>query len=142
MIVRVAPLVGAELARIVFGQRKADRAEAHVVLDRQDRFGEALRFVARTVEQIKDQTRGGLWTDRRELAELVDQRRDRARRPSVAGLHNPGIRMPPVTEAIRFCDASAALFSASLTATTTRSSSVSMSSGSTASLPIFTRLTR
>ena len=47
---RVAPLVGAELARIVFGERIADRAEAYVVFYVENRFGQRLGFVARAIE--------------------------------------------------------------------------------------------
>src|ERR1700686_4431473 len=75
---RVAPLVGADRARVVFGKREAARAEPHAVFHRQDRFGERLGFGARPVEQKEDQTRRRLWSDRRQLRELVDQALDGA----------------------------------------------------------------
>jgi hypothetical protein len=35
-----------------------------------------VRVVARAVEQVEDEARGGFRADRRQLAELVDQRLD------------------------------------------------------------------
>src|SRR5579862_1452960 len=138
----IAPLVAAKLARVALRKRVTDRTEANVVFNCDDCFGETLCLVARPIQQMKYQPSCGLRANRRQLAELVDERGDWT--GSLAELRhiNPGIFIPPVTAAIRFCEVSLALPRASFTATAMRSSSVSTSSGSTASLPMRTRVTR
>ena len=51
----IAPIVGAELARIQFGERKARRTETHLVFDGKDGFGKRVRFVTRTIQQMKNE---------------------------------------------------------------------------------------
>jgi hypothetical protein len=76
---RVAPRIGADAARVLFGDREAARAEPDAILERDDRVGERVGVAARPVQQVEDEPRGGLRADRRQLAELVDQRLDGAR---------------------------------------------------------------
>ncbi len=68
--------IAANVARIVFGDRKTARAQPHAILERNDRFGECLGVSARPVEEMKDEPRGRLGTDRGKFRELVDEGRD------------------------------------------------------------------
>jgi hypothetical protein len=86
---RVAPRVVADRARVVLGDREAPRADADALLERDDRVGECVGVRARAVQQVEDEPRGGLRADRRQLAELVDQRLDRPRERSGDDLTSP-----------------------------------------------------
>ena len=68
-----AARVGAERARVALGEREADRAQADLVLDREERVGQALRVVAVGAQDVEGEARGGALADPGQARELLDQ---------------------------------------------------------------------
>ena len=138
----VAARVAADRAERRVADVEAALAEDDLVADGDERGGQRPRLGVGRAEEVVGQPLGGLRADAGQPGERLDQPRDGlddGAWPRAAPAYMPGRRRPPVTAAI-FCSASSRdARSASLTAATTRSWSISTSSGSTADGSIVTR---
>src|SRR6185437_2572168 len=132
----VSPLVAADVARIVLGEVGAHRAPVHTIGEPAQRVGELAALLRRLAQQMVGEPERSLATDSRKPRQL--------RRELVDGRHQKGIlngsERPPVIFCISSCAAVAAFFCTSVTATSTRSSSISTSVALMADGSIWMRL--
>ena len=138
---RIAPLVATERAQLTLGDVEAPAAPRDALLRLDDRRGEPLRVLGRRLQQVERDALRRLRADAGQPAELVDELLDRdlvegrhPRQAAEAAEVEPAGDARPCFSACSSC----ARRSASLTAATTRSSSISTSSGSTTSGEIVT----
>ena len=129
----VACLIRADRAGLAVRQILAALAGEGARLGVADRVREALRVLLGQVEHIKRQPLRGFLADAGQSGEFLDQPLDRRCEKVHQNRPPPSPPMPPVMADIWFCDFSPAALSASFTAATTRSCSISISSGSTTS---------
>ena len=82
-----APRVEADAAALALGDVAADLAEPHLLLDREERLGEAVDVRGVGTEQVEGDALGALWPDPGQTPELVNEVLNRAvvHAPSVGG---------------------------------------------------------
>ena len=129
--------IAADGAELLIRQGKTFFTVADIFSGIQDRVRQPLHFLHRTVNDVKSQPLGGFISHPRKLGELLDQLADllavvihQKERPPP---RPPRLPRPPVSLPITLADSSSTFLKASLVAAMMRSSSISMSSGSTAS---------
>src|SRR5581483_1370547 len=125
--------------RVDFAEAEAAPAQAHFLAQFADGVGQEQHVAALRFQQVKGQAGGGFFADAGKLRELLHQAGER-RRIQTHGI-SPGIFTPPVILLISAATRSRALRMPSLTAASTRSSSISFSSGLTTDASIFTAVT-
>src|SRR6266700_11969 len=123
--------VPADGAGIALGQVTADAAKADLLLDVDDGGRQRRRILGRRAQDVKRQPGSGLFPDAGQLAQLLDQARDRRGKQAGQPPNMPGgSGNPPVALASSPCASSRARSSATLTAPTTRSSIILRLAGS------------
>src|SRR6202035_324002 len=134
----VALVVGAEPAGIDGGDGVADRAVKELLFYLDDGLGQRPGLVGAHFQEVVGEAGRRLGTDARQTGELADEPGERIghRRETAGGQNRPG-RLAAIAP-IRPCIVSPIFRTASLTAATTRSSSIEGSSRSITSGSILT----
>src|SRR5439155_10323941 len=137
---RVTTWVGAEAAQLALGEGEAAPAETHALAKPGDGLRQLEGVVARHSQEMESETLRRLRTDRRQPAQLVDEALDRplertgqsdsSRSPPRSPRPRADRSRPPGSAGAIAVAFSSASRMPSLTAATTRSWSISTSSGS------------